>query len=434
MPRRTDARGFTIVETLITLLIMSIVLIGLLTLLDSSNKLSKQETQVADAQASARSGIYEVTRILRQAGIGNLSMANALMEYVNNADSSSPTLTDLGGTAHTIRPGTDAVEARGIFFGDQYFFDATGVSCGGGNCTVGSNSVSITISQHTASGMTNYPVGGIPEVMTRTGSFFFVVASPKFQTIQGSTGTNVGSYLTPLYFVGKFSVTAATATAGSFTLTMDATDAAAQTMNASANTAPVMQSAFSGGVVDDVVFFVDRGRAVVVGGTTTYPSPYLAMATLDAASGNWNISPLVDDVEDMQIAYGIDGADGSTPDGGVDPSVVSSTANGDEWVHNVAGEVLTPQTTPRRFQDFLLGTNRVASGNQAVAALRSVYVGLVVKSADPDPKALGSPGGLPPSATSPAVKLFDSTAAAVSATLPYRRRVQTMAVSLRNYQ
>jgi hypothetical protein len=63
-----------------------------------------------------------------------------------------------------------------------------------------------------------------------------------------------------------------------------------------------------------------------------------------------------------------------------------------------------------------------------VAALRSVMVGLVVKSADPDFQYDG-PGAR-------GFALLDSTAQSFSAATgrPYRRRLQRFAVSLRNYQ
>lgn len=442
MRSRTDAssgRGFTMIETLVTLVIVSIVLIGLLTLLDSSNKLSKQETQVADAQASARSGIYEVTRIIRQAGLGQLSPLNAVTPFVNNALSTTPTFLDLTGATHTVRLGTDAIEVRGNIFGEQYFFDPADVTCGGGTCSGGSNNITIIIKQQTSTGMTNYPAAGLPEVMTRTGSFYFVVASTSFQQVTGPSST---LYLAPLYYVGKvtrapsYTVPTSGATSYTVTTTMDSTDSGARLMNATADTTPLLQRSFSGGVIDDIVLLVDRGRESP-SGSGLYPSPYLAMALRDAATGNWNVSPLIDDVEDMQIAYGVDGADGSAPDRGVDPMAISTTANADEWVFNVAGETLTPLAGPPvTYPAFLVGPTYVPSGLPdpaiAVAALRAVNVGLVVKSTDPDFKFKG-PGALPSAATKPAIQVFDSTAPAVSATQPYRRRVQTMAVTLRNF-
>jgi len=74
----------------------------------------------------------------------------------------------------------------------------------------------------------------------------------------------------------------------------------------------------------------------------------------------------------------------------------------------------------------------IASGppNPALAtpALRAVWLSLVVKSSDPDIKYDG-PGAR-------GFQILDSTAASFSSATgrPYRRRLQTLAVSLRNFQ
>lgn len=66
----------------------------------------------------------------------------------------------------------------------------------------------------------------------------------------------------------------------------------------------------------------------------------------------------------------------------------------------------------------------------ATPALRSVWLSLLVKASDPDFKYEG-PGGR-------GIQILDSTArsfSSVSSTgRPYRRRLQSLAVALRNYQ
>lgn len=436
MRSRTEpppGRGFTLIEALVTLVIVTIVIVGLLTLLDSSNRLAKQETQVADAQGSGRSAIYEVTRLVRQARVGYLSPLNAVMPWVNNATTETITA---GSETHTIRPGTDALQVRGVLFGDSYFFNPGDVVCAGGPCN-GTSTATVTIQQLTASGYQNFPAGRLPELASRTRPFFFVISDTSAQTV--AVGATSAPYAIPRYYVGRVDaddtgtwyVHNSTATPATFRFTVVFNDTNAQEMNATNLTALEFDRPFAGGAVDDLVLFVDRGPqdpAALGGG---YTHPFLAQA-VRLGDGTWEVQRLVDDVEDLQFALGIDGADGSTPDRGVDPALVSTTADGDEWVGNVADELkdleTTAETNPRRFEAFLIGPNFIPSNAvqpaTATPALRAVSVGVVTKSLDPDPKFTGPGAG--------GVRVFDSTAAPVSAQ-PYRRRALTMAVHMRNF-
>jgi hypothetical protein len=166
--------------------------------------------------------------------------------------------------------------------------------------------------------------------------------------------------------------------------------------------------------------------------------PALAQALYDPSSDRYDIQALVDEVEDFQVAYGVDGiVAGVSPDRGISPAVIDTSAvNEDEWVGNVAteiqGSLLVSSTDPKVVDAFL--DTSIASGppNPALAtpALRSVWLSLVVKATDPDFKYDG-PG-------STGIKVLDSTAVPFSDSSStgrrYRRRLQSLAVALRNYQ
>src|SRR5262249_53905719 len=100
-------------------------------------------------------------------------------------------------------------------------------------------------------------------------------------------------------------------TAATFTFTMNPSDAGAKVLNATGAGSPSLQSPFICGGVDDIVFFVDEGTSAPSGDS----HPTLAMGTYDPSSGGYDIQALVDEAEDFQVAYGVDGADGSTADG-----------------------------------------------------------------------------------------------------------------------
>jgi type II secretory pathway pseudopilin PulG len=431
-PRARRATGLTLIETLVTLAVLTVVMLGLYALLDSSNKLAKQETNVAEAQQSVRIGISEVTRVIRQGRVGGLFIANAILPIANNSGAATK-LTDIAGVDHFIRKGTDVIGVRGIISGDKYGLSTGDVACGGSCATT--NAMTITIHATSSVGIVNFPSGSLPSIAGKTRPFYFVVGDSSTEMITTASGT----YLIPVFYVGRVNATVApgwytTPTADTFTFVMDPSDVGARKLGAAAPSAISLDKPFSGGVCDEIRFFVDEGDTNKSTSTLdTHPS--LAEATFDPSSSNWEIQPLIEDVEDFQVAYGVDGINGTAHDHGISPAVYNTTLNTDEWVGNVATEVTgtLPLTgNPERVEAFI--DSSVPTGPSApvpaVAALRSVMVGLVVKSADPDLRYNG-PGAQ-------GFALLDSTATSFSNSAStgrtYRRRLQRFAVSLRNYQ
>jgi Tfp pilus assembly protein PilV len=421
-------RGFSLVEALVTVAVLITVVLGLYTLLDRGNRLAKQETNVAEAQQSSRVGIYELSRQIRQARVGGLFFANAILPISNNSPGGDK-LTDLSGANHFIRKGTDVIEVRGILSGDKYYFAPGDVVCAGSCATT--TSATVTIHATSTGGVSNFAPGSAPSLISRTRPFFFAVAAGANDVVNVS-GTD---YLVPEYIVGLVNTggTWYTQTASTFTFTMNPQDSSAKKLNASNSTAPSIDKPFSGGPIDQVRFFVDEGAAdASASALDTHPS--LVEATLDPSTGNYDIQPLVDEVEDFQVAYGVDGADGSVHDKGVDPGKVdTSGSNKDEWVGNVANEVTSTlplsSTDPKFVPGFVDATVISSSSAPAIAlpSLRSVWLSLVVKSTDPD-FVYGGPGAR-------GIQILDSTAKNFSTATgrPYRRRLQSFAVSLRNY-
>ena len=429
-------RGFTLIEAVVTLGILVPVALGLYSLLDSSNRISRQQNNVSQAQQSARGGIYEVARILRQARVGQLYLGSGVLPVYNNA-TAGKTIRDIAGQEHRVRVGTDVVEVRGVIQGEKYIISSADVACSGG-CD-GSSQITITIRSTADNGVVNFQSAVKPALAYKARPFYLVVADSSNQpvTVSGK------SYLVPLYYVGLVNADAAgswytwTSAGGkaTFQFAMSPTDAGAKRFNAGGGT-PGLQKPFFCGAVDDIVFFVDEGTAAAVGDT----HPTLAMGLYDPSSDGYDVQPLVAEAEDFQVAYGVDGADGSVPDGGADPITVDlSAANKDEWIGNVAAEVdaklgaftgAPPRTgSVDAFVDSTVATSDTAPAS-AKPALRALWISLVVKSRDPEMR-YGGPG-------SAGIVTLDSNATTLSAASatgrPYQRRLQSMAVSLRNYQ
>lgn len=429
--RREGERGISLIEALVAVVVMVGIMLGLYALLDSSNRLAKQETNVSDAQQAARVGIYELSRTIRQARVGQLYYGNAILPHTNNSPGGA-FLTDLSGVAHYIRKGTDVIAVRGILLADRYTITTGDVSCSG-PCD-SSSAMSVTIRSTSNNGVANYPSGTTPTLADRTRPFYFVVADGSTQTV--TAGGKL--YLIALYYVGLVDTAGTwyTQTADTFTFSMNPQDTGARKLNAPSGGAPTLSQPYAGGAIDEILFFVDEGPANV-SASTLDTHPILAQAIFDPSSGNYDVQPLVDEVEDFQVAYGVDGIAGGGADRGISPISVNLTAvNADEWVGNVATEVQTSlpisASEPRAVDAFV--DTSIPSGppnpSLATPALRSVWLSLLVKASDPDFKYEG-PGGR-------GMQILDSTAKSFSSASatgrPYRRRLQSLAVALRNYQ
>jgi type II secretory pathway pseudopilin PulG len=431
---RESERGFTLVEGLVTMTLAVLIGMGLYNLLDSSTRLAKQETQVSAAQQDSRTGMAELSRVVRQARAGQLFYGNSILPVANNSPGGA-FVTDVAGGAHYIRKGTDVLGVRGVLFGDRYGLTGGDVTCGSILCT-SDTPMTVTLRSTAANGVVNYRSGSTPGLASRTRPFHFAVL---YGTLQTVTVANT-EYLIPLYYVGRVDTTGNwyTQTADTFTFVMNPADSGARLWNAVTTVArELVQSPYSAGPVEEVLFFVDEGPAdASTSSLDTHPT--LAEAVFDPSTGRYDVQPLVDEVEDFQVAYGIDGADGSTHDRGVAPTRVdTSAANRDEWVGNVVTEVengLTFSATEPHFISAFIDSS-VSPGvpdlfSRAVPALRSVWLSLVVKSSDPEIR-YGGPGAR-------GIQILDS--AAISFSSPavsgrsYRRRATTLAVSLRNFQ
>jgi hypothetical protein len=247
-------------------------------------------------------------------------------------------------------------------------------------------------------------------------------------------------YPQPSYNVGL--ITAPTrllaATPGTFG-TVDFTDSNAVQFNSAPggsespaeNGAPAvrLKAVRHAGILDDLIFFIDNGS------DENHWHPSLAQGT--RRGGAFDIVTLADDVEDMQIAYGVD-IDGNgqinrtaAPSPTTDADFnVSSTPGGDEWVPNVPGE-----DNPITHSDVPLQTVDFYDLNHC-PRLHAVMIALVAKSHDPD-LTYKAPSGLGiRTMNSPATGSPPRLITADYPDLPnptFRRRVQTLKINLRNY-
>lgn len=379
------ANGFSLVEVIVVLGISIFVILGLTSLFDSSNHLNKTELQSSELQQSLRAALDEVQRSVRMAGVGDLPVTRAVaaadpVSGTSYNDVSGYSFTDLFGAAHPVRNGTDVIEIRGVITTPLFALSLAGCgACNGAAST-------IVIPATTPYQVSNNDSGqfGALSGALQSASRLFVVSSQTSNTADGGSLYNVGS-------VAQLSGDPGWTTQA--TLAVNFQDANAASLD---NPAPLpLDADVRGGVLDDIVYFIDD---------TDPDHPGLARGQLRTFSPRkFDVTPIAEDIEDLQIAYGVD----TNGDGAVG-SPVGQTPGDDEWYPNVASEAIPA---------FTGGSGPI---------LRSVMIGLVAKASQPDRAYKGRPWA-------GQIRLLDSTAGPVSAAVPYDRKSLTLRVNLRNF-
>ncbi len=138
--RRPSESGFSLIELLVSIVIMAEILIGVAILYDSSSRLARAQTHVAELQQSLRVGQAEVVRFAKAAGIGGLPITRLVMP-AGEPDAGSPdydlpgafprggyavsVLNDYDGTfgGDQVLPGSDVLIVRGVFTTPLFYFD-----------------------------------------------------------------------------------------------------------------------------------------------------------------------------------------------------------------------------------------------------------------------------------------------------------------------
>ena len=451
-----DARssaGFTLVEMIVVTLLLLIAMVGLLAVFDASARINKNETDVADAQGNVRYGIYQMTRAIRMAGAGGLYVTQAVL---NHADrelngiappgasydnvANGVTVTDTNNVAWPLRPGTDMIEVRGVLFSPLIGFDE---QTGCAPCTGTATLTALPIIGNSFNGFhenndpSTRPQFAAIDAYTATASN----TRPMFVIVQnagvdehscGDTGPPIGlqRYPQPAYNVGVITQPTDLVINNTFR-TVDFGGTLGPRFNVEMPSMTPGRDAMEfknikrAGIMDDVVFFITTD-------STTDPTglhPFLAQGI--RRGDKFEVTRLADDVEDMQIAYGIDrNGDGSVtrqPGCATNPSTdpdlnVSTVDDCDEWFSNTAGELTPPDDT--QFQAQAPWNPAHDGSANHCPRLHAVMISLLAKAHDADPTYKGP--------ASAGYKTMNSTAAPITPGT-YRRRIQTLKINLRNF-
>lgn len=119
---RSRRRGFTLVELLVALAMLSIVFVAALVLLDTTSRVTRTQIARADIQQSVRIAHEEMARKLRTAGRGGLlgetttlTLPTGVALEVDNNVAADRTLFPSDGNSPDVMENTDIVTVRGIF-------------------------------------------------------------------------------------------------------------------------------------------------------------------------------------------------------------------------------------------------------------------------------------------------------------------------------
>lgn len=112
---KRPGEGFSLVEMVVTLFLVSLILLAGLALLEFNTRVARVQMDVADAQQSVRVAQYDLLRTARMAGRGGLPLgampAGIAVEVAN--DVPADTFADPA-ELHPVLPGSDVLTVRGV--------------------------------------------------------------------------------------------------------------------------------------------------------------------------------------------------------------------------------------------------------------------------------------------------------------------------------
>ena len=301
-PRRPGSAGFTLVEMLVAVAVFTVLMIGLLNLLDTSTKVSKIESALADTQENVRYATYHLMRTARM--VGGTIMPFARGGGGGNAwvagevhDNVGANFSIFGTTVDTM-PGSDVLVLRGFFDVAPFFINLADLNPTG---------ATVTIREHTDPGGANErlvndlaPYAGIANLFLNRG---LVIATADGQTQIGATA-RVG---------GQYAVVQVTATSG----VTGASPNRQVVLTYGANAAWDVLNADGAAIAAGEPGFRAASRAGILEAYAYYVDPNMVLRRLaQRAVGTSGPEPGAINIGGLQVDLGID----ATGDGFLDPA------------------------------------------------------------------------------------------------------------------
>jgi prepilin-type N-terminal cleavage/methylation domain-containing protein len=349
-PAATRSAGFTLVEMVITLMILVVVLLGVMALFDMASKISRVQSDVADVQQTLRAAQYDMVRMIRMAGRGSLpiqgpvppggppwpapdwTLPNGIGVQVQN-NVADNTFIDPGDDTRRVLRGTDVVTVRGVIttavctvVDDSFTYNSTpGPTFGRGSMRVQNVARNgIPVPQSLAA-LDHAVTNRIPEALVIVSpiddSYYHIVElDPGASSVDARDGSGNATLMTIAF----------RASPGDGTRT-----AAYWELSGSNWDTPLVDAAVMG-IVEEYRYWVEDVRDVL-GDQTSQVSPTLVRSrvfpgTNDPRGAGNLAQPVAEHVTDLQVALGIETGGASAFEPAED-----GTAD-DEWLYNNAGD------------------------------------------------------------------------------------------------
>ncbi len=298
-PARRRAAGFSLSELLLTLVALGLVVWLALRIVDRGTRIPADAPAGSGPDAVLDAAIRSIAKDVRAATAGGLPVREAVRPVADNTRPPSPSSyrTAAGGSV-TVRPGTDQLGLKGVIRSPLLALDPrpSGASDSMSD-RIRSRPTDVPVHAPSAD-----PVGAVRARLAET-------AAKTFFLVRDAAGR---------WAVGRVVSVAAGAPDGPLDLIADFADADARARNAGPDAAAALGDPVSGGVLDDLVWFVADGAsgyppdfvAASDPESLRHPHPYLAVASA-TGDGRWDVRGAGEDIEDFQVAWGLSGPAGA---------------------------------------------------------------------------------------------------------------------------
>jgi len=310
---REGLRGFSLPALLLTLLVCLVLVAVSLLVVDRTTKIPAAASPAPKLETSLAAAARALTRDLEAASSGLLPPGEAVRSLADNFDGSR-LFTNVFGQPTSVRPGTDILGLRGVLRAPVLRLEDFGSG------EIGRQPKAALLRIAGSPGPRNE---GLRATAARLRARDFTGPARRFFLVKDAAGRWAVARVTAFDASGLEACGAAAgeAAAGacSLELTLDFSDADAVSGNpgGSPSAATGLGPLVAGGLYDEVAFFVAPGPAgrppdfFVVNDPPSMANPHPFLAAAEAqGGGRWEVVRVADDIENLQVAFGLKGEDG----------------------------------------------------------------------------------------------------------------------------